>query len=269
MKFLFRKMYLVFLIPILLGSCTAYKKLPYVKEAETISKEEFEKAAKNYEAKIMPNDELSIIVTTPTIAASSGFNPLYSTQLADDTGLKSPSNNQGQVQTYIVDSQGYINFPILGKLKLGGLTKGEALIMLHDLLYPKYINEEPVINIRFLNYKVTVLGEVAKPGIYTSSNEQMTIFDALASAGDLTIYGKRSNVLLIRENAAGERNIHRIDLQDKNILLDNNIYYLQQNDKIFVEANKSKGNNSQFGTLEGLAISGVSLLLSIISLITR
>lgn len=149
------------------------------------------------------------------------------------------------------------------------MTKKEAEKKIYSLVYPKYLKEEPIVNIRFLNYKVAVLGEVARPGLYTSENEQMTLFDALASAGDLTIYGNRKNVLLVRENADGERSVRRIDLQDKDVLLNNDIYYLQQNDKIIVSPNKAKGNNSSFGTFESLALSGLSILISVIAIITR
>ncbi|GAB6008070.1 polysaccharide biosynthesis/export family protein [Dysgonomonas reticulitermitis] len=270
MKFLLNK-YFILLIPILLNSCTAYKKLPYITEAETITTEEFVKAAKNYEAVIMPKDILSITVNTPTNAASRDFNlPIVPQEATDviQTRVSSASGGYGSLQNYIVDNNGYINFPIIGRIKIGGLKKSEAENKIHTLIYPEYLKENPIINIRFLNYKISVLGEVAKPGTYTSVNEQMTLFDALASAGDLTIYGDRK-IRLIREAANGELNVRQIDLQDKSILLDPDIYYLQQNDKIIVSPNKAKGNNSSFGTLESLALSGLSVLISVISIITR
>lgn len=273
MNFLLRKVYLVVLIPILLSSCTAYKKIPYVTDAETISTDQFEKVAKNYEAKIMPKDILSITVNTPTREAAVDFNlplvPTGSNNILQNQITAGGNNSTGTLQNYVIDNNGFINFPIVGKVEIGGLTKNEAENKIKSLIYPRYLKEEPIVNIRFLNYRVAVLGEVAKPGIYTSENEQMTLFDALASAGDLTIYGNRKDVLLVRENANGERNVRRIDLQDKNILLDNDIYYLQQNDKIIVSPNKAKGNNSSFGTFESLALSGLSILISVIAIITR
>jgi polysaccharide export outer membrane protein len=272
MKFLLKKKYFILLIPILLNSCTAYKKHPYITEAETITTEEFANAAENHEAVIMPKDVLSITVNTPTGAASKDFNlPLIPQDATDviQTRVSSASSSSGSLQNYIVDNDGYINFPIIGRIKIGGLKKSKAENKIHALIYPQYLKEDPIINIRFLNYKVAVLGEVAKPGIYTSANEQMTLFDALASAGDLTIYGDRKSVRIVREAANGEINVKQIDLQDKNILLDPDIYYLQQNDKIIVSPNKAKGNNSSFGTLESLALSGLSVLISVIAIITR
>jgi len=273
MEFFFKKIYLVLLIPILLGSCTAYKKIPYVTDAELITSEEFAKVAQNYEAKIMPKDVLSITVNTPTREAASDFNlplmPNGSNNVLQTQVTSTMNVASGSLQNYIVDNSGCINFPVIGKIEIGGLTKKEAEKKIYSLIYPRYLKEEPIVNIRFLNYRVAVLGEVARPGLYTSENEQMTLFDALASAGDLTIYGNRKNVLLVRESADGERNVRRIDLQDKDILLDNDIYYLQQNDKIIVSPNKAKGNNSSFGTFESLALSGLSILISVIAIITR
>lgn len=273
MKSLFVKTYLVLIIPIiLLGSCTSYKNIPYVKNVEDITSDEFAKAAKNYDATIMPKDVLSITVNTSTQEAARDFNlPLVPQELNEvlQTRVSTSANGYGSLQNYIVDNNGTINFPVLGTIKVGGLKKQDAEKLIYDKIYPRYITEKPIVNIRFLNYKVAVLGEVARPNIYTSSNEQMTLFDALAMAGDLTIYGDRKNVLLIREADNGERSVKRIDLQDKNILLDNDIYYLQQNDKIYVQPNKTKSNNSSFGTLETVALSGLSLVISIIAIIVK
>lgn len=263
MKLVFRKSYWALLIILLLASnCTAYKKIPYLTDADAISTEEFAKAAKKYEAIIMPNDVLSITVNTSTGAASIDFNlPLLPQEMT--------ISSIGTLQNYIVDNEGDIVFPVLGKIKVEGMTRKEIESYIYSQIYPRYLKEEPIVNVRFVNYKVVVMGEVAKPGIYSSANGQMTIFDALASAGDLTIYGKRNDVLLIREDAQGQRSVRRIDLQKNDILLNNDLYYLQQNDKLYVQPNKAKGNNSSFGALESLALSGLSILISVISIITR
>lgn len=272
MKFFLKKFFFVLFVLILLESCTAHKNIPYLTEAELISSEEFARAAENYEAKIMPKDVLSIIVNAPISAAVADFNlplvPLNANSVVQ-TNVTNTTTSTGGLQNYIVDNNGNISFPVLGEIKLGGLTKSEAEAKIFSMIYPQYLTEKPIVNIRFLNYKVAVLGEVARPNVYTSDNEQMTLFDALAMAGDLTIYGDRKNVLRIRESATGELSTKRINLQDKNILLDPDIYYLQQNDKIYVQPNKTKGNNSSFGTLESLTLSGLSLLISVISIITR
>lgn len=253
-----------------LTSCTAYKKIPYVENAETLKQSDLAGVALNYEAKVMPNDILLITVNTPTPEASKDFNlPLVpqTSRNISPTDINATTDNNGSLQNYIVDQDGYINFPILGKIKVGGLTKRQVEQAIHDKIYPGYTKENPIVTMRFLNYRVTVLGEVAKPGIYSSETAKMTLFDALASAGDLTIYGKRDRVLLIRMDEHGEKHIYPVNLQDKNLLLNNNLYNLQQNDVIYVEPNKTKGNDSQIGSLQNLVLSGLSLLVSITSLL--
>jgi len=259
-----------------LASCGSYKKLPYIVDANDLSQEQLLSTASLFEAKIKPKDILSITVNTVTPGTAREFNlPLVpsgsSTVLQKTTTLA--LSESGSLQNYIVDNNGDIVFPIIGKIKIGGMEKSKAEEYISELIYPRYLKEKPIVNIRFLNYRVTVLGEVSKPGTYLAENEEMTIFDAIAAAGDLTIYGKRNNVRLVRTKMNGQLEVHTIDLQDKNILLNKDIYYLQQNDKIFVETNKARGNSSSLGAVESLTISAslsaISILISIISIATR
>ncbi|WP_165020451.1 polysaccharide biosynthesis/export family protein [Dysgonomonas sp. ZJ279] len=276
MKFVLKKFYWILFVSMLLTSCNSYKTIPYLTEAESISSEEFAKVAKKYEATIMPNDILTITVNTPTNKASLDFNlPLVPQEASDlvQSRVSSAAGGYGSLQNYIVEKDGCINFPVLGKLKIGGLTKQEAQQKISSMIYPQYLKEEPIVSIRFLNYKVAVFGEVTKPGVYSFTNEQVTILEALATAGDLTIYGRRDNIMLIREDADGFRSVKRIDLQNKDVLLENDIYYLQQNDKLYIEPNKARARNSQIGSVETLTatalISGLSLIITIVSVITR
>lgn len=259
-----------FMATLLTVSCTAYKKIPYMENAASIDQSEFSKTALSYEAKVMPNDILLITVNTPTPEASKDFNlPLIpqSSKATTPSDVNVVSESSGSLQNYVVDKEGYIQFPILGKLKVGGLTKAQVENMIHNAVYPAYTKENPIVTMRFLNYRVTVLGEVTKPGIYTSENARMTIFDAIASAEDLTIYGKRDKVLIVRVDEHGEKHVYPVNLQDKNLLLNNNLYYLQQNDLVYVEPNKTKGNNSKIGSLENLTLSAVSLMVSVVSVV--
>ena len=139
--------------------------------------------------------------------------------------------------------------------------------MIKNKIHPAYITESPIVNVRFQNYKISVLGEVARPGTYTLQNEQCTIFDALSLAGDLTIYGKRENVMLIRENGDGSKTISRIDLQKTDIITNPSIYYLQQNDVLYIEPNKTKARSSMVGSAETFTIAIVSTLISIATLL--
>ncbi|OJU45341.1 MAG: hypothetical protein BGN96_07005 [Bacteroidales bacterium 45-6] len=272
MKPIFRFYFTAILMILLASSCTGYKKIPYIKDAANLEQTELAKTALNYEAKVMPNDILLITVNTLTPEAAKDFNlPLIpqSSKNITPTDVTSVTETYGSLQNYIVDKDGCINFPILGKTKVGGLTKAQVEKLIHDAIYPAYTKENPIVTMRFLNYRVTVLGEVNKPGIYTSENARMTIFDALASAEDLTIYGKRDKILLVRLDQNGEKHIYPVNLQDRTLLLNNDLYYLQQNDMVYVEPNRTKGTNSQFGSFEGVALSGISLLISIIYLIKK
>lgn len=269
-----RKIQLITIVLIFFSitSCTSYKKLPYLKEAETLTESQIKSSAMIYEAKIMPNDVLSITVNSRTKGIAQDFNLELLPNNNEGVNIETYSTANGitgTLQNYIVDTDGNINFPVLGSVSVAGLTRIELQDKLANLICPKYISELPIINVRFLNFKVSVLGEVARPGMYSSENSVLSLFDALALAGDLTIYGKRSNVMLLRENEKGEVKIHRINLQDKDILLNKDIYYLQQNDKIIVEANKTRGNASSIGSLESIGISVVSIMITIVTLITR
>lgn len=261
------------LVALFLVSCSGYKKLPYLKDAESLTKEQLLASATLYEAKIMPKDILSITVNSSIPGAAADFNlPLLasgSTAVKQTSGSSSQNGLTGTLQTYIVDNKGKIDFPILGELSIGGLTKSQAEDLIAEQIYPKYLKEKPIVNIRMLNFKVSVLGEVARPGSYSTDNEQMTLFDALAQAGDLTIYGRRDNVMLLRTKANGELVVHKINLQDKDLLLYEDLYYLQQNDKIIVQVNKAKGNSSSFGTMESVGISLLSVLISVVAIVTR
>jgi polysaccharide export outer membrane protein len=259
---------------LLLDSCSAYKKLPYLTNVEGYDRSEQLAGVGVHDAKIMPNDILSITVnSTASPAAAADFNlPLVSTNSnqAVPTATMSVTGTTGSLQNYLVDRDGTIDFPTLGRLEVAGKTTKELQEYLISLIYPKYISKEaPIVNVRFLNFKVSVLGEVARPGSYQSENGQMTILDALAAAGDMTIYGKRNNVLLIRTYDDGRVDAYRVNLQDKKLFSDKNIFYLQQNDKLYVETNKARGNSSQFGTMESMGLSALSVLISIIAIVTR
>ncbi|MDU1904004.1 MAG: polysaccharide biosynthesis/export family protein [Dysgonomonas sp.] len=259
------------LIITFLSSCNAYKDIPYLKNADQASAYELFLTEGVHEPVIMPNDILSITVNSTIVGAATDFNlPVVPSSLSTPIQTTvTTSSNSGSLQNYIVDKNGSISFPVLGTLKISGMSTEEAEEYITSLIYPKYISVKPIVNIRFLNFQVSVLGEVSKPGIYKSDNGQMTVFDALAAAGDMTIYGKRDNVLLIRTKESGEIAMHRINLQDKSTILDRNTFYLQQNDKLYIEPNKTRGNNSRFGTLESIGLSALSVVISLIAIITR
>ena len=208
------------------------------------------------EPKIQPDDLLKITVTS----LSPESNVLFNAGVLNTTGTRlngAEALNEG----YLVDKNGEINFPVLGKIKLQGLTKPEAIEEMSFRLSEHVKN--PIVNIRYLNFKVTVIGEVNKPSSFTVATEKITVLEALGMAGDLTPYGKRENVLIIREKD-GVRTGTRFNL-NKNDILNSPYYYLQQNDVIYVEPDEIKAvqasTNQRALTLLGISASMVISLL--------
>ena len=141
------------------------------------------------------------------------------------------------------------------------------LQLIHDKIKPFLTEtENPIVTVRMINYKISVLGEVARPGMFTVANEKISILEALAQAGDLTIYGVRDRVKLIREDATGKKEIHILNLNDANII-NSPYFYLQQNDVVYVEPNKVKSQNASIGTVTTLSLSAASVLVSIATLV--
>lgn len=244
----------------LLCSCGSTKNIPYFKNIDKVdlSKSEF-----LYDARIMPKDILTITVNTSNPEAAAPFNLTVPSTYSPQGAVNWTSQS---LQTYLVDNQGYIDYPVLGRIDVGGLTKSACEKMIREKIKP-YLNENenPVVTVRMSNYKISVLGEVANPGMFTVSNEKINILEALAQAGDLTIYGVRDRVRLIRENEKGRKEIHTLNLNDAN-LISSPYYYLQQNDIVYVEPNKVKSQNSSVGSVTNLWLSGTSILVSLASL---
>ena len=182
-----------------------------------------------------------------------------------DTGKYTNLTQQPSLQQYLVNNDGEIDFPVLGRIKIGGLTKTEAENLIKTKLKP-YLKETPIVNVRMTNYKISVLGEVARPGTFTVNNEKVNVLEALAMAGDMTVYGIRDNVKLIREDMDGRRSIINLNLNDANLII-SPYYYLQQNDILYVTPNQTKAKNSEVGSSTGLWLTATSVLVSVASLL--
>lgn len=245
----------------LTAGCTSYKQVPYLQNPEVVNN--YGKEIPLYDAKIMPKDLLTITVSTTDPKASVPFN--LSIQSPASTINIDYLTTQPTLQQYLVNNEGEIDFPVLGKLKISGLTKNECESLIQEKLKP-YLKETPIINVRMVNYKISVLGEVAKPGTFTVSNEKVNVLEALAMAGDMTVYGLRNNVKLVRENAKGQREIIELNLNDAS-LLTSPYFYLQQNDILYVSPNKTAARNSDIGNSTTLWFSATSILVSIASLL--
>lgn len=255
------KLLCMIVLTALTGACTSYKKVPYLQNSETVDLSQLPKSL--YDAKIMPKDLLTITVSTTDPEAAVPFNLTVpnAISLSQSKNLTS----QPVLQQYLVDNEGNIDFPVLGKLHIGDMTKTDVEKMIQQKLQP-YLKETPIVNVRMVNYKISVLGEVTRPGTFTVSNEKVNIFEALALAGDMTIWGQRDNVKLMREDSQGERKIVELDLNDANVV-GSPYFYLQQNDVVYVTPNQKKAKNSDVGTQTSFWFSGVSILISLATLI--
>jgi polysaccharide export outer membrane protein len=202
---------------------------------------------------------LSIIVSADQPEATLPFN------MPQIQGNYQINENQDGIKTYLIDAEGYIDFPVVGKIKLGGLTRNEAINKLTNVIKDYITN--PQINLRILNYKISVLGEVVRPGNFKISGERITLLEAISMAGDLTIYGNRGNILVIRE-LNGTKTFTRIDIT-KADFMNSPFYYLTQNDVIVIEPNKTKVNSSVIGPDVATALTALTLLTTVLLLFTR
>jgi len=163
----------------------------------------------------------------------------------------------------LVDSEGYIDFPVLGRLLIGGKTKEQVSDEMHALIAKDI--KDAVINIRLMNYKVTVMGEVNRPGVHKINSERITLPEALSLSGDLTKYGKRDNILITRETTDGITT-QRVDLTSTDFM-QSDYFYLKQNDIVYVEPNKTRVNSSGVGPNISIYLTVISLLLTTTALI--
>jgi polysaccharide export outer membrane protein len=251
-------------IILILGSCSSIKNIAYFQDYDNQYIKQNNKKVELYEARIKPKDLLSITIVSSEAEASRQYN-LTVPQISEPNS----SNNlfaQPVLQTYLVDNNGSINFPVFGRLSVVGLNPKELESMLQGKLESAFGKEHPIVTIRFTNYSVSILGEVEKPGKFNTVNERMTIFEGLALAGDMTIYGKRENVKVLRENGDGSKVFISVNLNDKDIL-NSPAYFLEQNDILYVEPNKAKMRTSRIGSAENLGISAFSILISMASLV--
>jgi polysaccharide export outer membrane protein len=214
-----------------------------------------------YEIKIQPDDLLMIIVSAEDAESAHPFN-LTTVSVPTPGGINNFTGQQS-IQNYLVDFQGFIDFPVLGKLKVGGLSRSEVMQILAEKI-AKYI-KNPIITIRLTNFKVSIQGEVTVPGTFSVNSDRVTLIEAISMAKDLTIYGRRDNILIIRE-VNGVKSYNRVDIT-KADFMNSPFYYLAQNDVVYVEPSKVRINGAAVGANTGVIISITSLFITLITLI--
>ena len=252
-----KKIIVSLLIVLFVTSCVPRKKIVYMNDIEN------SKTTNNiltYEVKLQPDDLLSIIVSAENLELTIPFN------MPQIQGNLGSAGSQANIKTYLIDNEGFIDYPVVGKIKLAGLTKAEANRAVVSKI-SDYFKMPPSVNLSITNFKISVIGEVKNPGSYPVTGTRITLIEALSIAGDLTIYGNRNNVLVIRETN-GQKTFNRIDLTNSSFI-DSPYYYLSQNDVVYVEPNKVIINNSAIGSNLSLAISASSVLLTILILVFK
>jgi polysaccharide export outer membrane protein len=261
MNLFFSKRQLFFttlILAICFSSCVSKKDITYFQFGEIDQK----KVSNVYKTVFKPDDILQIVISASDIAAVQPFN-LPAASFNSSGGA---SAGPGTILTYLIDSNGEIDFPILGKLKIGGLSREEAIGLFKNKLDPDYV-KNPTINIRISNFKITIQGDVRAPGTFNIPNERVTILDAIGLAGDINISGKRDNVLVIREEGNFKKE-YRVNLLSKKTYT-SPVFYLQQNDIVYVEHNYAKIQSASSNTNTGLFISIAGTFIAIITLLIR
>ena len=250
----------VLLFSMLFSSCASKKDVLYFQDIETRGTIE----AAQEKLVIQKNDLLSIIVSVSGLdqAAAKPFNlPAISTETAIGANVAVQRN-----QAYLVNENGSVKMPGLGEIKVSGLTKTQVVDKVTEKLTEFII--DPVVNVRLLNFRVTVIGDVARPGTYNIENEKVSVIEAIGLAGDMQISGSRQDVLIIRENEDGSKTTAQLDFT-KNDLFTSPYYYLKQNDVVVVDPNYAKVQRSASNPNTGIFFSLASLLLSVIVIISR
>ena len=259
------KLHLLFLVTLLLTACSSVENIAYMQQLNKQSQAFKEASNQYYDAKIKPNDLLTITVVSTEPEASRIYNLITPQPQTQTMSTSTQIFTQPALQSYLVDNAGNINFPVFGEIHVKDMTKKELETYILEKLKPAFSKELPIVTIRINNFSVNVLGEVNAPGRYSTLNERMTIFDGLALARDMTIYGKRDNVKILREDSDGNKTFFTLNLNDKNII-NSPAYFLEQNDVVYVEPNQSRSNSSKYGTAESFRISSISVLVSLVTM---
>lgn len=242
---------------LLLYSCNTSKNILYLQDAQIQTPK---KVVAGSNITIQAKDMISIIVSSKDQELAALFNL---TRYQSMVGPAGSTTQRGEISGYTVDTEGYIDFPVVGKLKVLDLTRHQVATLIKDTLIHSNLIKDPVVTVDFMNLYISVMGEVKNPGRYKIERDQITLLDAISMAGDLTIFGKRDGITVIRETN-GERIIYKVDIRTAE-LFDSPVYYLKQNDIIYVEPNKIRAGQS---TINENDLKSVSLWISVASLIS-
>ncbi|MEG0693138.1 MAG: polysaccharide biosynthesis/export family protein [Oscillospiraceae bacterium] len=248
------KYWILFLL--VMTSCASPKDIVYFQDSKNYASKEIEQS---FNVKIQVDDLLAITVNNKNPELALPFNL---PTIAYQAGKGEQLTTAQQMQGYLVDSEGNIDFPILGVIHVEGMTRLALTKLVKNRLIEGDYMKDPVVSVKLLNYKISVMGEVNKPGSFDINSDRITVLEALSLAGDLSIYGKRDKVMVIREEN-GVRNVVNLNLKSGEIF-NSPYFYLQQNDVVYVEPNKSRVGQSTYNSNLPLLVSSLSILTTVI-----
>lgn len=254
---------LLAVIAVIMASCGSGKEVPYLIDANQLPQDLLNAAARTTDPVLMSGDMIQINVSGPDAEA---VKPFSKSEYVSTTHNYAGNNSQdNSIYYYLVDNDGNIEFPMLGTLHVSGLTISGLQDLIASQIYPRYLTVKPVVEARLQNFRVFMLGEVNSPGVVRAPNGRLNLLEAIAQSGDLTIRGKRDNIMIVRTDAQGNRSVKTVNINDPKVILSPD-FYLQQNDIIYVEPNASKARSS-WSMPPGLSF-GISMLGTLMSVTT-
>ena len=246
------------LLAMVLSGCQSSKKIAYFQDVDSLGN--IVKTATPVDVRVQPGDKVYILVKAQ---GGQELNDLFSLM---NGGVSNITASENSPYGFTVTESGDIDFPVIGKVHIAGLTRSEIESTIKQMILSQGQAKSVVVNVTFMNLSYSVMGEVTSPGRYTIDRDQFTITDAISKAGDLTIYGKRKNVMLLRKEGDHQQ-VYRVDLTKAESLMTSPAYYIRQNDIVYVEPNTAKAQNTEIGNMTSLWLTLASMGLSIATLI--
>ncbi len=251
-----------FAVLVLLASCATEKQISYFQDIQTDTTTN-NTTTLAPEIRLRPEDKISIIVNSKDPELTNLFNLPYTARILGQSN-EAPSTSSQGTSGYIVKGDGTIDFPVLGSITVAGLTRDEVSSYIKQQLISQNLVNDPVVTVEYMNLQFSVMGEVKSPGTYKITRDRVTLLDAISQAGDMTIYGKRDNVLVLRPDTVGKLSAYKVDMRSFDNVVNSPVYYIHQNDYIYVEPNKKRANES---TVNGNTVQSASFWISIVSLL--
>lgn len=261
-KFLKSNYLFLFVLLLMLSSCDMSKRITYFQDIQD-QRTTYINEQPTPEIRLRPEDKISIIVNTKVPELTALFNLPYTARVLGSQTEQLSNTSQG-TSGYIIKADGNIDFPVLGLVQAAGKTRDELAAHIKSELINRNLVNDPVVTVEFVNLRFSVMGEVRSPGSYPITRDHITLLDALSMAGDLTIDGKRDNVMVLRPNAKGKLTAYSVDMLSFNDVQHSPAYYIHQNDYIYVEPNKKRANQS---TVNANTVQSATFWISVVSLL--